>query len=80
MGAEEEPDAREELGEGLWVVVRLPGLTTVGPPQLPPPHSRSKLLLTFMMFFAILPDFKQDFKCNFCPKTLGKAKQAIKLR
>jgi hypothetical protein len=38
--------------------------------------SRSKLLLIFMMFFAILPDYKY----NLCPKTLGKAKQAIKLR
>jgi len=26
-----------------------------------------------MMFFAILSDFKQDFKCNLYPKTLGKA-------
>jgi len=33
-----------------------------------------------MMFFAIIPDFIPRFKCNLCPKTLGKAKQAIKLR
>jgi len=53
MGAEEEPDEREKLGEGLRVVVRLPGLTPVGPPQLPPPRSRSKLLLIFMMFLLL---------------------------
>jgi hypothetical protein len=44
--------------------------------KVPIRESRSKLLLIFMMFFAIIP----NFKCYLCPKTLGKAKQAIKLR